>query len=104
MYVCVHLSYQCVPGLASSLLLLYYYNPSANEASGNALGGLQKTEALSSALEKKTGQLAAATEDLEVCPLPVQAWSWWSRCIYVCVSLRAVLFRGCPVRAFCTMS
>lgn len=27
---------------------------------------LQKTEALSSALEAKTGQLAAATEDLEV--------------------------------------
>lgn len=39
----------------------------ANEASGDVLGGLQKTEALSSALEKKTRQLAAATEDLEVC-------------------------------------
>lgn len=35
------------------------------------LDGLQKTDALSSALEKKTGQLAAATEDLEVCALGV---------------------------------
>ena len=53
----------------------------ASEAGGEAAEGLRKMEALSSELEAKTGQLAAATEDLEVghgkIMLRYGGWRWW---------------------------